>query len=215
MGILERKEKEHLIRKNSMIKAAERVFFKKGFENSTMDDIAKEAEFTKKTIYSYFKSKDELYYEIMLLGFNTLNNLFDKYINKNVQVSEIKKIKKLGQIFIEFSNAYPGYFKAITDYENKDFDFQAENNNSLMNECYIAGEYSFKLLNKCIIDGIQKDEISNNTDSITVCIMLWSTMLGFIGLISKKEKYIKSYYHKDIEQLMEDGLEILLKSIKK
>ena len=73
MGIIERKEKERLIRKNDMINAAERVFFKKGFENSTMDDIAKEAEFTKKTIYSYFKSKEELYYEIMLLGFKALN----------------------------------------------------------------------------------------------------------------------------------------------
>ncbi|WP_026881506.1 TetR/AcrR family transcriptional regulator [Clostridium akagii] len=214
MGIIERKEKEHLIRKNIMITAAERVFFSKGFENSTMDDIAKEAEFTKKTIYSYFKNKEELYYEIMLLGFNTLNALFDKFISKNTEITEIKKIKRLGQLFIEFSKTYPGYFKAITDYENKDFDFQADNN-PLINECYIAGEYSFKLLNKCIIDGIQKGEISNNTDSITVCIMLWSTMLGFIGLISKKEKYINSYYNKSIEQLMEDGLELLLKSIKK
>ena len=215
MGITQRKEKEHLVRKNNMVNAAERVFLKKGFENSTMDDIAKEAEFTKKTLYSYFKSKEELYYEIMLLGFKTLNALYDKTISENMNMSEIKKIKKLGQVFVEFSRSYPGYFKAIADYENKDFDFQVDDSNSLVNECYSEGEYSFKLLNNCIINGINKGEILDSTDSVTVCLMLWSTMLGFIGLINKKEKYIIAYYDKGIDKLMEDGLEILLRSIKK
>lgn len=215
MGIIQRKEKEHLVRKNNMISAAERVFLKKGFESSTMDDIAKEAEFTKKTIYSYFKSKEDLYYEIMLLGFKTLNDLYDKTIGENINMSEIIKIKKMGQVFVEFSRSYPGYFKAIADYENKDFDFQGDDSNSLVNECYIAGEYSFKLLDNCIINGIKKGEILNNTDSVTVCLMLWSTMLGFTILINKKEKYINTYYDKSIDKLMEDGFEILLRSIKK
>ncbi|MFT5873614.1 MAG: AcrR family transcriptional regulator [Clostridium sp.] len=215
MGLIERKEKERLVRKNGMIDAAQKVFFKKGFENSTMDDIAREAEFTKKTIYSYFKNKEELYYEIMLLGFKALNALYDKTISENIEMSEIKKIKKLGQTFVEFSRTYPGYFKAISDYENKDFDFQVDDSNCLVNECYLAGEYSFKLLNSCIINGIEKGEILNDTDSVTVCLMLWSTMLGFIGLINKKEKYINSYYNKGIEELLEDGFELLLRSIKK
>lgn len=215
MSIIDRKKKERLMRKNDMIKAAERVFFKKGFENSTMDDIAKEAEFTKKTIYSYFKSKEELYYEIMLLGFKALNNLYDKAITQNIEMSEIIKIKKLGQTFIEFSKIYPGYFRAIADYENKDFDFQGDDSNLLMDECYIAGEYSFKLLNNCIISGMNNGEIISDIDPVTVCLMLWSTMLGFIVLINKKEKYINAYYNKDIDKLMEDGFEILLRSIKK
>ena len=45
--------------------------------------------------------------------------------------------------------------------------------------------------------------------------MLWSTMLGFIGLINKKEKYINAYYNKGIEELMEDGFEYFIKVYKK
>jgi len=151
----------------------------------------------------------------MLLGFKTLNDLYDKTIGENINMSEIIKIKKMGQVFVEFSRSYPGYFKAIADYENKDFDFQGDDSNSLVNECYIAGEYSYKLLDNCIINGIKKGEILNNTDSVTVCLMLWSTMLGFTILINKKEKYINTYYDKSIDKLMEDGFEILLRSIKK
>lgn len=40
-------------------------------------------------------------------------------------------------------------------------------------------------------------------------------MLGLIGLINKKEKYINIYHNKSIEELMDDGFEILLRSIKK
>ncbi|EKQ55471.1 MULTISPECIES: TetR/AcrR family transcriptional regulator [unclassified Clostridium] len=215
IGITERKERERLARKIEIINAAEKIFFEKGFENSTMDDIAKEAEFTKKTIYSYFKSKDELYFEIMLSGFNVLNELFDKVIKEDIKSNEFEKISKFGKVFVEFSKNYPGYFTAIADYENKDFDFKDEDDNFLIKKCYTAGQYSIELLKSCIINGIKKGELIDNADSNTICLLLWSTMMGYIGLLNKKEKYINAYYDKNVEDLIEDGINILLKSIKK
>ena len=97
----------------------------------------------------------------------------------------------------------------------KNFDFQVDDCNSLINECYIAGEYSFKIFNNCIINGIEKGEILEGTDSIVFFIMLWSAMIGFTQLNNKKEKYINAYHNKSIQELMEDGFEILLRSIKK
>jgi AcrR family transcriptional regulator len=210
-----RKDKERLARKNEIITAAERVFIQKGFDNSTMEDIAKEAEFTKKTLYSYFESKEALYYEIMLIGFKTLNALYNSELNENVEIGEIEKIKKIGYTFINFSRDYPGYFKAIADYQTKDFDFQDNKNNSLVKDCYIAGEYSFELLSNCIITGIKKGEVSDKVDASTVCLMLWATMLGFISLMNKKEKYINVYLKKGINEIVETGFEMILNSIKK
>lgn len=214
MGFTERKEKERLARKNAIIKSAEKIFFQKGFENSTMDDIAKEAEFTKKTLYSYFKSKEELYYEIMLEGFKILNSLCDKTLKEYSDFGEIEKIKKLGEMFIEFSKVYPGYFKAISDYENKDFDFKQDESNSLVNECNIAGNYSFEILNRCVAEGIKNGEISNKFGIDTICVMLWGCISGIIGILNKKEKYIKAYYNKNGEDLIENGYEMILGAIK-
>ena len=56
MGIAERKEREKLQRRNDIIDAAERLFFQHGFETPTMDDVAREAELSKGTLYLYFKS---------------------------------------------------------------------------------------------------------------------------------------------------------------
>ncbi len=63
------KRKTNVNKKNDIIDAAERVFFEKGIQQSTMDEIAREAEFSKRTIYVYFQSKDQIYYEIMLRAF--------------------------------------------------------------------------------------------------------------------------------------------------
>ena len=55
MGINERKEKEREIRRKDIIEAAERLFFTKGYNNTTMDDVAKEAEFSKRTVLCLFQ----------------------------------------------------------------------------------------------------------------------------------------------------------------
>ena len=43
-----------------IILAAKELFTKYGFKKVSMDEIASEAKVTKKTVYSYFQSKEEL-----------------------------------------------------------------------------------------------------------------------------------------------------------
>jgi AcrR family transcriptional regulator len=215
VSINKRKEIEKLNRKNMIIDGAEKVFFKNGFEVSTVDDIAFEAEFTKKTIYSYFSSKEEIYYEIMLRGFTILNTMSHDAIKKNIHMNEIEKIKVIGNTFIDFSNKYPGYFKTIVDYENNDLDVNGKVKNSLLKQCYEEGINSFKLLKKCVLKGIEKGEIINKDDAVTIALVLWSCILGFINILDKKEKYIKFYYNKTSSEIMEESFKLILNSIKK
>jgi AcrR family transcriptional regulator len=46
--------------KSRIVQAATKVFSEKGYNDSSMDDIAKEVGVTKATLYSYFKSKKDL-----------------------------------------------------------------------------------------------------------------------------------------------------------
>lgn len=213
MGMIQRKEEEKLIRKNDIIKAAEDIFLEKSFEQTTMDDIAKKAEFTKKTLYSYFKSKDEIYYEITLKAFNVLNSTYDEILEKNEEKSELQKIKLLGETFVNFSITYPVYFKAIADYEAKDINLSV-NCDQLTNECFKAGQYSMELLKQCIAKGIEKGEISNKNCSDSISLVLWSCILGFINILSKKQQFIEAYYGKNASELMNSSMDLILNSIK-
>lgn len=60
-----RKERERRQRIQSIMAAAKRVFFDKGYTKTTMDAIALEAEITKPTVYQYFETKEDLFFSLM------------------------------------------------------------------------------------------------------------------------------------------------------
>ena len=69
---LSRREREKKLRESEIVKAAEVIFFEKGFENASMDEIAKSSEFTKRTLYKYFINKEDLFFAVVHEGFETL-----------------------------------------------------------------------------------------------------------------------------------------------
>ncbi len=213
MGAKERKEKEMLIRKSDIIDAAERIFFKKGIQGSTMDEVAKEAEFSKRTIYVYFQSKEQIYYEIMLRAFKTLNNMMKVALTSHILATGIEKIKIMGEIFIEFSKSQPNYFKAIVDYENQESDFNTHH--KVIIECYKEGEKSLDILKEILKQGIAEGTILENININHTTIILWSSISGIFNNIVKKESYLTHYYNLQGCQLIEDAFEFMIRSIKK
>lgn len=61
MGIAERKKREKELRRTEIIDSARRVFLDKGYKDTTINQIAHEAELSPGTIYLYFKDKYELF----------------------------------------------------------------------------------------------------------------------------------------------------------
>jgi AcrR family transcriptional regulator len=82
MGIHERKEREKERRRQQIMVAAKRVFSANGFNRSTMEDIAREAELSPGTIYLYFRNKDELYASLSLRILQYLNIRLKHVVNR-------------------------------------------------------------------------------------------------------------------------------------
>lgn len=60
-----RMKREKLRRAEDILTAAKTVMLEKGYNGATMDDIASEAGLTKPTVYQYFKTKDELFVQLV------------------------------------------------------------------------------------------------------------------------------------------------------
>ncbi len=56
---LSRRERERLVRRQEMLRAAKAVFAEKGYASATLDEIAHRAEFGKGTLYNYFEGGKE------------------------------------------------------------------------------------------------------------------------------------------------------------
>ncbi len=68
MGVQERRSREKGNRIQSILESARGLFLKKGFQNTSMEEIAQSAEIGKGTIYLYFKNKNDLYTSILVGG---------------------------------------------------------------------------------------------------------------------------------------------------
>lgn len=75
-SIADRKEREKERRRGEITDAAEKLIFSRGYENVTMDNIARETELARGTLYLYFKNKDDIYIAIAIRGSKILNKMF-------------------------------------------------------------------------------------------------------------------------------------------
>jgi len=64
MGISERREREKIERRKTILECARELILSQGVERVSMEDIARKAELSKATVYLYFSSKDVLFNEI-------------------------------------------------------------------------------------------------------------------------------------------------------
>lgn len=90
---LERERHRREENENFILQAAERVFVRKGYSLATVDDIADEAQFSKATLYRYFKSKSDIFFEIIYSSFEESHREIKKIQSKSLSAEE--KLREL------------------------------------------------------------------------------------------------------------------------
>ena len=102
-----RKQRETELRKQIILDAAETLFRTNGYENTTMDQIATQSEFSKGTLYNYFASKDELYLAIAIKAYDIIIKYTKEFTEK--EKPGIAQLKAIGYAYYAFIKDYPKY----------------------------------------------------------------------------------------------------------
>lgn len=91
------------IRKREILEVAKKIFLEKGYEKTSMADIANTLEVTQGLCYRYFKSKQELF-EVAIDEY--ANECSQRFIDiiKNGDKTYVEKIKTLSNLMIELEN---------------------------------------------------------------------------------------------------------------
>jgi len=195
MGILERKEREKEQRRSDILDAAEKVFFRKGFGQATMDDIAAGAELSKGTIYLYFKSKEEIYFAIGIRAHRALRQRFEKAVSPDRPV--IDNIFEIGRAFVRFCGEQPEYFKTLVYFE-AEFDLQHvhEQYEILCRNEEDPMSFFIDLLQQGIDSGMIRTEIA----AVQLANILCTQTTGILKLASTKD------FHTDLQDVSEQEL---------
>src|SRR5688500_14578289 len=74
MGIAERKLEEKQEMHKRILDGARKIFLEKGYEQTSMRNIANEINYSQGSLYFYFKDKSEIFHELHKEGFQLLLN---------------------------------------------------------------------------------------------------------------------------------------------
>ncbi|NGP89116.1 TetR/AcrR family transcriptional regulator [Fodinibius halophilus] len=177
MGTEERKKREKEQRRNQIIDAAEKIIFSKGLEQSTMDEIAEEAELSKGTLYLYFKNKNELYLAITKRGSTILNNQLAKIFATSHQHTGIELIRMIGQLYLDFVREHPNYFNAFIYYESLNNVEELEES-EFAQTCEKHREEALNYMIRALQIGMQDGTIQDNYDPKELALVIWASTKG-------------------------------------
>ena len=189
MGISERKKREKEQRRNMIIDAAQKIFFKKGIENSTMDDVAREAELSKGTLYLYFKSKEDIQLAIAMRGSDILKVMMHKRLSDHK--TGFENLLELAETAINFSGKHRHYYEFFLFFHIADYDQLNLEKSRVIK--YLTEQSPLAIVLECVKKGITDKSLRSDIPADIFAATLWSQILGVLIVINYKKNIYKMF----------------------
>jgi TetR/AcrR family transcriptional regulator len=210
MGISERREREKEHRREAIVSAAEELFFTKGINSTTMEDIAEKVELSKGAIYLYFKSKEELFAAIAQRGLTILNEFFAGALARGS--NGLERLRGIGDEFYRFHLEYPNSFSALFYHE-----FHVAWHDSegvISNELLKQGEDTMEMTAQVIREGIADGSIRAGVDPQIVAVILDGFLTGIIRMVSAEKDHMLKCHCIDGKELMRVAMNMIFYALK-
>ncbi|HOK07318.1 MAG TPA: TetR/AcrR family transcriptional regulator [Syntrophales bacterium] len=194
MGLEERRRREKESRRGAILKAARKLFLERGFRAVTVDDIAKKAEISKGAVYLHFKSKEEMYAQILLNDVAKFHQaVTDQLANGR---SAADNLLRFSQVYVDFFLKERELFRILMTY------MLHTNNMSLRSEIdsQIVGatNKTMEIIEDIFKKGMETGEFPPGMDLRLKRNAVWGFLNGiislhlFTGREQKREERIRS-----------------------
>jgi AcrR family transcriptional regulator len=189
--------------RGSILAAAERLFAEKGTERTTMDDIAREAEYSKATLYVYFQSKVEIINAILLSGMVLLKKKIHEAIES--QPDWLPAYDAVCAAIIRFYDDNPTAFDAATGgicLEEED----AKGVTEILRVSKEIDEELAAFLERGTASGVVRPDLP----PMETVLLFWAALGGIVRASSSRTGHIKALSGLDREAYLQRGSRFLL-----
>jgi len=204
---MSKKERLSAFNRDNILSASKRLFLEKGIARTTLDDISKEADYSKSTVYVYFKSKDEIYNHIILEHFEILKVAISEALRNAPGFPD--GYFAVCDALTEGYKAYPLFFESILG----EIKIPDDESGTVLVQIYKVGEEINKIIENYLINCVAAKHISLDMPPLQAAFILWASITGIITIAHKKEAYINKALGAAKENFMQDGFSLILKSI--
>ncbi len=207
MGTEERREREKTARRATIIASAKELFVSKGFNATTMDEIAQGAELSKGTLYLYFASKEELYVTVINEGLKIFFDRIEEVFSLDLPPDQM--IRRLGEVYYRYYLDYRDYFRIIFFLEHGYISRQLPR--ELIQENLDRGIRCLQLFEGIVQKGTEGGVFAP-VDPRKAAVALWGATNGILFLF--EEELNKEIIGMDVEQLIDYTFDLFIKALR-
>lgn len=181
MGTVERRLRERGQKHDAIVDAAVELFLTEGYQNTSIRKIAEKIEYTPGAIYSYFKDKDEILYEIHLRGFTELSETLKEALN---ETDPLDKLYRIGQLYIKFALENPEYYNLM-------FISRAIPRSFAKKKEWEQGGHAYQVLYQVVAECMEK-KLLPVYDVHAASYAFWSLVHGLVSLVLRERCMVAS-----------------------
>lgn len=200
-----RKKEPENVHREAIASAAERLFMMHGIQSATMDDIAKEAGYSKATLYVYFQDKEGLVNYLVLKSMEMLCSRMRDAVSKPAPAKE--SYRRICQTLADYQEQYPLYFSLALGEIH--MDMEPEYSRPVEMEIFKTGEQINDVLSTFFSNGIHNGELRSNGPILQTVFLFWGALSGLIQMAANKSAYIEKAMGITKQKFLEDGFEQL------
>ncbi|MBE0684291.1 MAG: TetR/AcrR family transcriptional regulator [Anaerolineales bacterium] len=187
-------EEEQAKRRHEIFHQVVNVFLKKGFQETSMREIAEAAGLGKSTLYDYFKTKDDILLYFFEDQLNDLTGAAQKIALQNIEAS--KRLRQVMKAHMEFLQANKSLFMKLS--------LEAQRLNLESQKQIQKGRHAYQdLIRGLIEEGIREGSF-RKVDMLLAARMLINTMAPVV---------FTSRPTGSAQEMMEETMDIFFKGI--
>ena len=181
--IAERRLEEKEARRKQIVDAAEEVYADTGWDELTIDQVARRARLSRALVYVYFKDKFDLHCAICERSLLLLGDRFEQAATRHKRGRD--QVEALGRSYVAFSQEVPHYFQALARFEaHSPTHVEGEGNEAA---CMLAGQRVHAIMVECITLGMNDGSIRADLGNpYLTAVTLWGFMHGIIQIAATK-----------------------------
>ncbi len=200
-----KKEALEQFNRDNIITAAKELFESKGVENTTMDDIAELADYSKSTIYVYFRSKEDIYNSIVVDYLGMLTGELEVCIEGGEDFEE--SYYRLCECLVNFEEKYPKYYSSLMGEEKM---------TNSRKRCSATGDMNNELnhiIRKLLKKGLESEKLRADIDLDPTVLYVWSAISGIIQVAERKKGIMDKHFHMSKDEYLRYSFKTFYESL--
>ena len=180
---LSKRDTNKLKNKELIVATAEKLFLQKDFESTSMDDVARESGLTKRTIYQYFISKEDLFFAVALQGVEKINSYCEAASKSGRNALEI--IRLTNRAYFQYYMENPGMFRLMNYQPDNKLNYEASPHYRAMRA---LKDEVFRHFMDVVELGKSDGSINPRLDTKKAVYFGFCSSMGLLNLVSAMDK---------------------------